>query len=99
MLMPPGSPRHGTASIVSAHFQRMIKIAGLPRIRLHDLRHTSAGLGLEAGETLKEVSDRLGHSSIVITADPYSNIAPDVPRRSAERLANLVNEQPTLDSR
>ncbi len=35
----------------------------------------------------------------VITADTYSHIAPEVARKSAERLANLVNEQPTLDSR
>ena len=57
----PVRPSHATS-----HFRVMIKKAGLPRFRLHDLRHTSASLGLEAGESLKEVSDRLGHSRIVI---------------------------------
>jgi len=81
----PVRPNHATT-----HFPLMIKKAGLPKIRLHDLRHTSASLGLEAGESMKEVSDRLGHSSIVITADTYSHIAPELAQKSAERLANLV---------
>jgi integrase len=84
---------------VSAHFKRMIKAAGLPRIRLHDLRHTSASLGLEAGESLKEVSDRLGHSSIMITADVYGHVAPELAQRSAERLADLVAAPAALDGR
>jgi len=49
---------------VSRHFDRIVHRTELPRIRLHDLRHTSASLGLAGGETLLEVSKRLGHSSI-----------------------------------
>lgn len=75
---------------VSRHFQRLIARTGLPRIRLHDLRHTSASVGLAAGESLIEVSRRLGHSSITVTADIYSHIAPHVAQESAERLADLV---------
>lgn len=63
---------------------------GLPRIRLHDLRHTSASIGLAAGESLIEVSRRLGHSSITVTADIYSHIAPHVAMESAKRVADLV---------
>jgi integrase len=76
---------------------------GLSKIRLHDLRHTSASLGLEAGESLKEVSDRLtervGHSSIVITADTYAHIAPELAERSAEQPAGLIAAPPALDGR
>lgn len=75
---------------VSRHFDRLVKRHGLPRIRLHDLRHTSASIGLASGETLLEVSRRLGHSSISITADIYSHIAPLVASESAERLAAAV---------
>ena len=75
---------------VSREFDRLVTRAGLRRIRLHDLRHTSASLGLQAGETLVEVSRRLGHSSITITADTYSHISPLVARESAERLAASV---------
>lgn len=75
---------------VSRHFDRLITRHGLRRIRLHDLRHTSASLGIAAGETLIEVSRRLGHSSITVTADIYSHVSPVVARESAERLASTV---------
>ncbi len=54
---------------VTKHFQLLSKWAGLPVIRLHDLRHTSASLALAAGVDLKVVSDRLGHSTTTISAD------------------------------
>ena len=76
---------------VSRHFERRVTASGLPPIRLHDLRHTSASLGLASGETLLEVSRRLGHSSITITADVYSHIAPATARQSAERLGRLID--------
>lgn len=79
---------------VSRHFDRLIASAGLPRIRLHDLRHTSASLGLAAGESLVEVSRRLGHSSIGVTADVYTHVDPDVARESAERRADLITGTP-----
>jgi integrase len=50
--------------------------AGVPRIRLHDLRHTHATHALQAGIHTKVVSERLGHSSIAITLDPYSHVIP-----------------------
>jgi integrase len=64
----------------------------LPGIRLHDLRHTSASLGLASGETLKEVSDRLGHSGIGITADIYSHVTTTMAKDSADKIARLISE-------
>lgn len=84
---------HGTPldpTFVSRHFHRLVLRHGLPRIRLHDLRHTSASIGLASGESLLEVSRRLGHSSITITADIYSHVSPLVAKESAERLAHRV---------
>ncbi len=75
---------------VSRHFDRLVARHGLPRIRLHSLTHTSASIGLASGESLLEVSRRLGHSSIAITADTYSHISPQTAAESAERLARLV---------
>jgi len=75
---------------VSNRFAAVVKAAGLPRIRFHDLRHTSATLGLAAGESMKEISDRLGHSTIGITADTYTHVLPAVAQESAERRAALV---------
>ncbi len=78
---------------VSRHFDRLIAQHGLRRVRLHDLRHTSASLGLAAGETLLEVSRRLGHSSITVTADIYSHVSPLVAKESAERLAATIYQR------
>ena len=75
---------------VSRHFTRLVTTAGVPRIRLHDLRHTSATLGLAAGESLVEISRRLGHSTIGVTADVYMHIDTDVARISADRRARLL---------
>ena len=55
-----------------------------PPIRLHDLRHGAASLALSAGTDLKIVQDMLGHPSIVLTADTYTSVLPDLARKAAE---------------
>ena len=62
----------------------------LPLIRLHDLRHTHATLSLQAGVHVKIVSERLGHSSVVITLDTYSHAIPGLQRDAAEKVAALI---------
>jgi len=54
-------------------FKKLAALAGLPPVRLHDLRHGAASLALSAGVELKVVQEMLGHSSIVLTADTYLN--------------------------
>jgi len=71
-------------------FQKLTKAAGLPPIRLHDVRHTAASLALEAGADLKVVSDQLGHSSIVLTADTYISVLPLLALKAAEATAKLI---------
>ena len=71
-------------------FQKLTKAADLPPIRLHDLRHTAASLALEAGADLKVVSDQLGHSSIVLTADTYISVLPRLALKAAETTAKLI---------
>jgi integrase len=56
------------------HFKRLLKKAGLPAIRLHDLRHTCATILLMAGKHPKYVQELLGHASINITLDTYSHV-------------------------
>jgi integrase len=75
---------------VTRHFERLARDAGLPPIRLHDLRHGAATLALAGGADLKTVSEMLGHSTITITADTYASVLPEVARRAAESAARLV---------
>jgi integrase len=49
------------------YFDQVVKVAGLPRIRFHDCRHTHAAILLGQGEPTKAVAERLGHSSATIT--------------------------------
>lgn len=64
----------------------MLKSAGLPHMRFHDLRHTSASLLLESNVHPKVVSERLGHSQIGITMDLYSHLLPGMDREAANTL-------------
>ena len=70
---------------LSKWFKLCREKAGLQGLRFHDLRHTHASLMLADGVHLKVVSERLGHSSIGITADLYSHVAPTVQRDAADR--------------
>ena len=81
---------------VSRHFERLTRRAGLPPIRLHDLRHGAATLALAGGADLKTVSEMLGHSTITITADTYATVLSEVARHAAESAARMVPRgQPT----
>jgi Phage integrase, N-terminal SAM-like domain len=64
--------------------------AGLPPVRLHELRHGAASLALAAGAELKTIQDPLGHCSIVLIADTYISVLPDVARQAAEDTAALI---------
>ena len=68
-------------------FHRLCDDAGMPPIRLHDLRHGAATLALAAGVELKVVQDMMGHSSIDLTADTYTSVLPEVARKAAEAVA------------
>jgi hypothetical protein len=74
----------------TTRFRKLIQRVGLPPVRLHDLRHGAASLGHQAGADLKTLQDLLGHSSIVITADTYTSVLPEVQRRCADATAHLV---------
>ncbi|MEU4828582.1 tyrosine-type recombinase/integrase [Actinomadura sp. NPDC023710] len=75
---------------LSCFFRMLIAEHGLPPIRLHDLRHCAATLALAAGVELKVVQDMLGHSSIVLTADTYTSVLPEVAHCAAEKTAAHV---------
>lgn len=72
-------------------FYALLANAGLPRVRLHDLRHTMATLMLAQGEHPKVVSERLGHATVAITLDLYSHVLPGLQAAAADRLAAALD--------
>jgi integrase len=85
-----GTPIHPQR--MSGWFEQLSRDAGLPRIRLHDLRHSYATAALAAGVPAKVVSERLGHASVLITLDTYSHILPSMQEDAASTVAKLILE-------
>jgi len=77
-------------NITARHFRRVLQAAALPTIRLYDLRHTAATLMLSAGVNPKVASERLGHSTIVLTMDIYSHVLPDMQQDAVDRVDRLL---------
>jgi integrase len=83
--------------VVPGHASKALRTAadrlGLP-VRFHDLRHTAATLMLAAGVPLKVVSETLGHASIVVTADVYAHVTPDLKREAADAMDRALGGTP-----
>lgn len=67
-------------------------------IRLHDARHTHASLMLKQGIHPKVVQERLGHSSIQMTIDTYSHVAPGIQEAAASRFDEILNHKTKSES-
>jgi integrase len=82
---------------VTRNFNAITTHAGLRRIRVHDLRHTSATLLLLAGVPAKIVSERLGHASIAVTLDIYSHVLPAMQDSAADAINAILTaaEEPS----
>lgn len=72
------------------YFRPILTEAKLPQIRLYDLRHSCATLLLIAEENPKVVSERLGHSTIVLTLDTYSHVLPTMQQSATARLERML---------
>ena len=70
-------------------FAAAVARAGVPKIRLHDVRHTMATNALAAGVHPKVVQEQLGHATIAVTMDIYSQLPQAVRREGAGRIAGL----------
>ena len=87
--MPSGDPWN--PNTISQAFDRLVAAnPDLPRVRLHDLRHTHATDLLAAGVNVKLVSERLGHSSTSFTLDTYAHVMPGQQADAAAAVAALV---------
>jgi integrase len=76
--------------VFSTAFVRLVTSSGLPRIRLHDLRHTHATIGLRNGVPVKVISERLGHAQASFTMDVYQHVMPSMQSDAAATIAAAV---------
>jgi integrase len=97
--MPTGESWH--PDTISQAFDRLIERVNragavvIPRIRLHDLRHTHATHLLAAGVNVKVVSERLGHASVAFTLDTYAHVIPGQQADAAAAVAALLRKSVT----
>jgi integrase len=83
-----GAPlRRGWAS---EHFKAMVRKAGLPPVRFHDLRHGTATMLLAAGQPIKVISEILGHATSAFTADVYTEVAQELADSAAAAIAAYI---------
>ena len=75
---------------LASTFARLSKVAGLPTLRLHDLRNSWASIALSAGVHARIVSEQLGHSSVSVTLDVYSHAVPPMAEHAAAEVAALI---------
>lgn len=74
------------------HWKPLLRQAGLPDIRFHDLSHTCATLLLTKGVHPKVVSEMLGHASVTITLDVYSHVLPDLQDGAAGAMDDALED-------
>jgi integrase len=80
------------SNLVDRSFKPLLKRAGLPEIRFHDLRHACAILLLSEGVLVKVVQELLGHSSVSVTIDVYSHLLPDMQEKAAATMDGLLSD-------
>jgi integrase len=89
-VWPDGRPLH--PDTITALFHKHCAAAGLPRIRLHDLRHSYATAALKAGVSPKVISERLGHATAAFTLQTYTHVIPGMDELAADTVARLILE-------
>jgi integrase len=85
---PIGTPLEGPN--MTKAYQKLLRGAGIPQRRFHDLRHSTATLLLIQHVSPKVVEAILGHSSIRLTMDTYSHVVPELQRDAAEKMQAVL---------
>ena len=85
---PTGGPISPDSVLHMLH--RVLKRAGLPKVRFHDLRHTFATLALQNGVDIKTVSGMLGHFSAGFTLDTYAHVTTATQKEAANTMEKVL---------
>lgn len=81
-----------TKGYLTSEMKRGVKISGVKKIRLHDLRHSHASLLIEMGFTPLAIAERLGHERIETTMNTYAHLYPNKQEQMAEKLDSEYKE-------
>ena len=73
--------------------QQVLKRAGLPRIRFHDLRHTFATMALQNGVDVKTLSGALGHYSAGFTLNTYTHATAQMKQDASDTIGGVISQQ------
>ena len=88
-LRPERPTNPGSAYI---RMKTLLKRAGLPSLRFHDLRHTFATHALAGGVDAKTLSGILGHTQASFTLDTYTHVTGDMQKRASEIVGDFMTE-------
>lgn len=89
----PLNPEQPTApSTAYNHLKALLKEAGLPNIRFHDIRHTFATHALSSGVDAKTLAGILGHTKASFTLDTYTHTTGDMQKRAAEIVGGFLTD-------
>ena len=85
-----GTPLDGPN--VTHAFQAVVRQAGLPHMRFHDLRHACASFMLAQGASMRVIMEQLGHSQISMTMNTYSHVMPEAMHDAAALMESIFTE-------
>jgi integrase len=76
---------------VLRRFQNILMAAGLPKMRIHDLRHSAVAILLAQGVNIKAISELLGHSSVAFTLQVYGHLLEETKREAADKMDAVLS--------
>lgn len=76
---------------VLSKFQSLLAAAGLPRLRLHDLRHSAVAILIAQGVHPRAISELLGHCSVAFTMQVYGHLMEETKRETADKTEAALN--------
>ncbi|MGQ0548185.1 MAG: tyrosine-type recombinase/integrase [Armatimonadota bacterium] len=92
---PNGKPGHGH-NLAQRLMGQIMKRAGVPRIRFHDLRHAHGTLLAASGVNLKVITERMGHSTEAFTLTRYIHATPDMQQEAASAVSRRLFSNQSL---
>ena len=90
MVFPSGVGTPVNPDNCDIDFNRLTKLAGVKKIRIHDTRHSYATLAILSGLSINVVSESMGHSDVSTTLGVYRHVMPQERRELARRMSALL---------